>query len=102
MIGSTPRPSDRYPLFAEVQGSEDCTVTLAAIARELPLDTSSAPRWVTEAGERGYLLDLEQKRGRPAKIALREPMPAHVVVLPDVSLLAEHCSEVCSIVRVNG
>jgi hypothetical protein len=35
------------------------------------------------ATERGYLVTLETRRGRPARIVLGDPMPAMVKLLPE-------------------
>jgi hypothetical protein len=66
-------------------------VTLAEVARSLRLDKSSASRRLKAAFERGYLLNLENKRGQPAKISLGDPLPADVKVLPDVQTLMDCC-----------
>ncbi|MDP8908724.1 MAG: hypothetical protein M3N47_06320, partial [Chloroflexota bacterium] len=79
-------------LIAAVRHDAERTVSLAAVAKALNLDTSAASRRVKDARERGYLRNLEQKRGQPLRIALGESLPADVPVLPDVTTLATHCS----------
>lgn len=62
---------------------ENDTASIAAIARELRLDKSAASRRASVAKERGYLVNLETKRGQPAKYVLGEPLPEETPVLPD-------------------
>ncbi len=62
-------------------------VPLWRIAKELRLDKSSASRRVDEAETRGYLINLEPRKGRPAKLVLGEPLPADRNVFPTVQEL---------------
>jgi hypothetical protein len=63
------------------------TVTVAAVARALGLDNSSALRRVRVAIERGYLLNFEHSSGRAAQLVLDAPLPEDVDVLPSVERL---------------
>jgi hypothetical protein len=38
---------------------------------------------VKDVADRGYLVNLETRRGRPARIVLGDPMPDMVKLLPD-------------------
>jgi hypothetical protein len=80
-------------LFSAVRDNVERTVSLVAIAQALNLDKSAASRRVKEARERGYLRNLEGKRGQPAKITLGEPLPNDVMVLPELAALAARCSD---------
>ncbi|MEJ7815967.1 MAG: hypothetical protein WKF53_12410 [Rubrobacter sp.] len=60
------------------------TVGLKAVAKYLKLDKASASRRVKAAREAGYLVNLEETKGKPAKIALGESLPADLVILPTV------------------
>jgi hypothetical protein len=51
------------------------TTTVAAVARLLGIDKSSAHRRVASAIERGYLANDESLRERPAKLRIGEPLP---------------------------
>ncbi|ABG04864.1 hypothetical protein Rxyl_1917 [Rubrobacter xylanophilus DSM 9941] len=62
-------------------------ITTAAIARELRLDKSAALRRVRAAIDRGHLKNLEDRRGRPARIVLGDPLAGEVEVLPSVEKL---------------
>jgi len=57
-------------------------VTIARLAQELRVDKSTASRRVREAVGRGYLKNLEDRRGRPARLALGDPLPEKLVMLP--------------------
>lgn len=58
--------------------------TVTAVAATLKLDKSAALRRVRVAIDRGYLRNLEDKRGRPARIVLGDALPQEVTVLPTV------------------
>jgi hypothetical protein len=54
----------------------------------LRLDKSAISRRVADALDGGFLRNLEERRGRPAKLTLGEPLPADVEVLPQSQQLA--------------
>jgi hypothetical protein len=56
--------------------------TVVRVAAQLGIDKSSASRRVRAATERGYLRNLEDRRGRPARLVLGDPLPADVTILP--------------------
>ena len=62
-------------------------VSLTALAKEMGLDKNSAHHRVRKAIERGYLVNREDKRGMPARIALADPLPEEIVILPDPEVL---------------
>jgi hypothetical protein len=57
--------------------------TVLALAQAMGLDKSAASRRVRAAIERGYLKNLEDKRGRPARLVLGEPLPVEQTILPE-------------------
>jgi hypothetical protein len=57
-------------------------VKLADIARKLGIERSAAQRRIQTARDRGYLVNLEDKRGRPGRYALGDEMPGETDVLP--------------------
>lgn len=65
-------------LFAE--DSEPATI--AALAEELQLDKSSAWRRVRAAMDRGYVKNLEDRKGRPARLVPGDALPDDIEVLP--------------------
>jgi len=56
--------------------------TVVDVARQLGLDESAAWRRCRVAIDRGYLINLEERRARPARIVLGAPLPADVTILP--------------------
>jgi hypothetical protein len=42
--------------------------------------------------DRGYLVNHEEKRGKPARIAIGDPLPDEIQILPEVAALEECCS----------
>ena len=71
------------------QGGE---TSLAKVARALGLDKSAASRRVRVAVERGYLRNLEEKRGRSARLVVGEPLPEEQPILPAPEVL-QWCSD---------
>jgi hypothetical protein len=63
------------------------TLTNAALAAKLRIDKSTALRRVRVAVDKGFLQNLESAKGRPAKIALGDPMPDDEDLLPDLTAL---------------
>lgn len=61
---------------------------LFAVAEKLQLDKGSASRRVKEACRLGYLENLEQRKGRTAKLILGKPLPEDRKVLPAPEELA--------------
>jgi len=57
-------------------------VTIAALAEELDLDKSAAWRRVRSAMDRGYLENLEDRKGRPAKLVPGDDLPNDIEILP--------------------
>ena len=65
-------------LYAE----ESEPVTIAALAEELELDKSAAWRRARTAMDRGYLKNLEDRKGRPARLVPGDPLPDDIEILP--------------------
>jgi hypothetical protein len=68
-------------------GSDGETVTVAAVARELKLENSTTLRRVRAAIDRGHLKNLEDRKGRAARLVLGDPLPEDIEVLPSVERL---------------
>ncbi len=83
---------DGATLAARLREDSDATISLAAIARALKVDKSAASRRVSVARDRGYLRNLETKRGQPARIALGEPLPEETPILPEPEVVRARCS----------
>jgi len=67
---------------------EDSGVTVTAVARELHLDKSAAHRRVRTAVDRGYLKNLETRKGHPAQLRVGDPLPDEIEVLPSPDTLS--------------
>jgi hypothetical protein len=70
-----------------LEDSDGDPVNVAAVARELKLDNGSALRRVRAAIDRGYLKNLEDRKGRTARLVLGDPLADDVEVLPSVEAL---------------
>jgi hypothetical protein len=70
---------DTVALLAE---RPEADATVAAVATELKLERSAATRRLHTARDRGFLVNLEDRRGKAARYAVGDPMPGDVVVLP--------------------
>ena len=57
-------------------------VSVAEVAKELKLDRSAASRRVKKALNLGYLQNLEDKRGKPYRLVLGDPLPEDREILP--------------------
>ena len=57
-------------------------VSLTAVATELGLDKSAASRRVRRATEQGHLRNLEDRRGKPARLVPGDPLPNDLRVPP--------------------
>lgn len=58
-------------------------VKVAKIAGLLKLERSAATRRLHSARDRGYLVNLEDKSGKPARYVLGDPLPGETVLLPE-------------------
>jgi hypothetical protein len=67
----------------------DGPVTGAQVGRELKLDKSATDRRLKMAEDAGYIKNLEEHKGRPARWVLGDPMPEDEEILPTPEKLAE-------------
>lgn len=65
-----------------LHSEESEPVTIAALALELELDKSVAWRRVRSAIDRGYLKNLEDRKGRPARLVPGDALPDDIEILP--------------------
>jgi hypothetical protein len=63
-------------------------VRQADLARALKLDKSSISRRVATTLDSGFLKNLEDRKGRPARLVLGDPLPADLELLPSTDRLA--------------
>lgn len=92
-VGSTVPEAMRETVERVGQSASPEGVTVATIAAGLKLERSAASRRLTAARDRGYLVNLEDKRGKPARYSVGEPMPDEAIVLPDP---AQVCTGECT------
>ena len=78
--------------ISELLADYDGGVPLAALCKHLKLDKSSTSRRVASAIERGFLKNEEDRKGRPARLKLADPLPHKVQVLPDVQEVLHRCT----------
>ena len=62
--------------------NQETTTNCRMVAGELKLDKSSALRRVRVAIEKGYVRNLEDRKGHEAKLVCGEPLPAELTILP--------------------
>jgi hypothetical protein len=65
-----------------IQRSDEEWATNKALSEELNIDKAAALRRVRNAIGRGYLKNLEDRKGRPARLVLGEAMPEDAEILP--------------------
>jgi hypothetical protein len=66
-----------------IQESGKESVTNSQVGRELKLDKNPTYQRVQRAIEGGYLENLEDRKGRPARLVLGDPMPEDRPILPE-------------------
>jgi hypothetical protein len=63
-------------------------VSLATVAAALGVDKSAASRRLANPLKEGYVRNLEERRGHPARFAPGDPLPLPVSALPDPEVLS--------------
>lgn len=81
------------------EGDEDW-VTNRAVSVELDIDKAAASRRVRAAVDRGYVTNLEDRRGHPARLVIGDPMPEDEEILPSADQL-EDDRDRCTVDRVS-
>ncbi len=66
----------------KMNNESDEASTIAELARELELDKSAAWRRVRTAMDRGYIKNLEDRKGRPARLVPGDALPDDIEILP--------------------
>ena len=91
-VGATVTPTVRETVKAVerlLRNSDNFPVQVKALAEAVNLDESAASRRAKVAVARGYLKNLEEGRGKPARLVLGDPLPEDQVTLPTVETLRE-------------
>jgi hypothetical protein len=81
--------------------SEDQPTTNTVVARKLSLDKSTALRRVRAAVAKGYVRNLEERKGRESRLVCGDPLPGDLTVLPTAETLegcatADEFRQVCN------
>ena len=71
----------------ELHAKHEGGITYLQLGDRLSLDKSAAMRRAKIATSRGYVRNLETRRGQPAKLVPGEPLPGEVTILPTVETL---------------
>jgi hypothetical protein len=94
-VGATVRPETRETVEAVRNLAAEHTegVPQSALAKALNLDRGPVSRRVRVAIDRGYLTNREDRRGRPARLVLGDPLPDEQEILPRPEALeANRCT----------
>jgi hypothetical protein len=83
-----PRIRETVRGVKELDTPVDPGINITAVAKALGTDRLAASRRVRAAIEDGYLTNLEERKGRPARITLGDPLPEERAVLPHPDALA--------------
>ena len=65
-----------------IRDGDEEHATNRAVAEDLQIDKAAASRRVKVAVDRGYLKNLEDRKGRPARLVVGESMPEDAEILP--------------------
>lgn len=68
-------------------GDAERTVSVAELAQALGIDKSAASQRVKQAVRLGYLVNLEARRGYPARLCPGDPLPERIPALPNPTAL---------------
>jgi hypothetical protein len=93
-IGATVKAETRETVeaVAALEPDHENGVPLPAVANQLQLDKSVVSRRWRVARDGGYLVNLEDRRGRPARLILGEPLPDETPILPDPDEVLHCCT----------
>ena len=87
-VGSTVSDTVRETVAAVAALASAEGVMARAVADKLRLDKSNVSRRLRMAADDGYLRNLEDKRGKPGRWVIGDPLPESVDLLPDPAQLA--------------
>ena len=86
-VGTTVSETVRETVAAVAALESADGVTSRDIATKLNLDKSNVSRRLRVAVDGGYIRNLEDKRGKPGRWAIGDPLPVFVGLLPDPAQL---------------
>ena len=87
-VGQTVSETTRETVEAVAALESANGVMVREIAEKLQLDKSNVSRRLRMAAEGGYLRNLEEKRGKPGRWVVGDPLPESADLLPDPAQLA--------------
>jgi hypothetical protein len=87
-VGTTVSETVRETVAAIAGVASTEGVMARDVAEKLRLDKSNVSRRLRMAADDGYLRNLEDKRGKPGRWVIGDPLPESVDLLPDLSQLA--------------
>jgi hypothetical protein len=87
-VGATVSDTVRAAVAAVARLATEHGVMARAVAEELGVDKSTAGRRLGRAADGGYVRNLEDKRGKPGRWVIGDPLPETVELLPDPVQLA--------------
>jgi hypothetical protein len=82
-VGATVSKITRETVEAVVTNAGDEGVTVRNVADILKVDRSAAHRRLVAAHEKGFVYNIEDRRGRPARYVVGEPLPEERAILPE-------------------
>jgi hypothetical protein len=93
-VGATVPKSVRetVEIVSELEATEDYA-TVHAVASLLKIERPSAQRRLKTARDCGYVVNTEDKQGKPARYVTGDPLPSEVVVLPSADTI---CTPPCT------
>jgi hypothetical protein len=96
-VGATVLPAIRETVGAveTLIATRPDGVTVHDVSVFLGIERSRAQRRLKGARERGYIKNLEDKRGKPARYDLDEPLPDEVAILPE-RVCSAQCTPPCT------
>lgn len=87
-VGTTVSDTVRETVAAVAALASPEGVMALAVAEKLHLDKSNVSRRLRMAADDGYIRNLEEKRGKPGRWVVGDPLPESAVLLPDPAQLA--------------
>jgi hypothetical protein len=93
----SPTTRDTVNAVAKIIENGESSATVQRLAMALKIDKSAASRRYAVAKNKGYVVNNEKQKGKPAQIVIGDPLPEDVQILPHPSELG--C---CSVDRESG
>lgn len=86
-VGQTVSDITRETVKTVNKLATDDGVTGTEIAKHLKLDKTTVSRRLSVAASGGYIRNMEERRGKPGRWVMGDPLPAAVALLPSVAEL---------------